>query len=48
MARTKRYEHADQRYLNEVGKYELLDVEREKELGRRSKEGGRNGETDRR
>ena len=39
MARTKRYEHADQRYLNEVGKYELLDVEREKELGRRSREG---------
>ena len=39
MARTKRYEHADQRYLNEVGKYELLDVEREKKLGRRSREG---------
>lgn len=39
MARTKRYEHADQRYLSEVGKYELLDAEREKELGRRSREG---------
>ena len=39
MARTKRYEHADQRYLSEIGKYELLDAEREKELGRRSTEG---------
>lgn len=39
MARTKRYEHADQRYLSEIGKYELLDAEREKELGRRSREG---------
>ena len=39
MGQGKRYEHADQRYLQDIGRYELLDAEREKELGRKSQEG---------
>ena len=39
MGQGKRYEHADQRYLQDIGRYELLDAEREKELGRKSRAG---------
>ena len=39
MGQGKRYEHADQKYLQDIGRYELLDAEREKELGRKSQEG---------
>ncbi len=39
MGQGKRYEHADQRYLQDICRYELLDAEREKELGRKSRAG---------
>ena len=39
MGQTKRNEYANQRYLNEIGCYTLLDAEREKELGQKSREG---------